>query len=67
MMKELRKRQESDPSEHSISIFPFSNLFLCSDRVLYARKTGDIEETSANNVRGENISVEDAMVAFSLF
>ena len=35
----------------------------CPDRVLYARKTGDIEEVSAGGLRGENISVEDAMVS----
>ena len=37
-----------------------------SDRVLYARKTGDIEETQAGNVRGDNISVDDAMVKLKL-
>ena len=62
MMKELRKRRESDPSEHHLlSLFFNFHIFL-SDRVLYARKSGDIEETSASNVRGENITVDDAMV-----
>lgn len=33
------------------------------DKVLYARKTGDIEEIAGNGVRGDDITVEDAMVS----
>ena len=60
-MPELQGNHESDPSE-----FPIKRICVCElfflDRVLYARKTGNIEEISATNARGDNISVDDAMV-----
>ena len=36
------------------------------DKVLYARKSGDVEELSDNWLNGNKITVEDAMVMVTI-
>ena len=56
--------KNSKNNESSIFLKLIFNLNICClDKVLYARKTGEIEEVAGNGAKGDKITVEDAMVS----